>query len=175
MVQIPILDLGPAPCLFLSTQAPPTCCSNLRFLARSNQSAERAATLPASEGGSMLEQLFRADPNMFLPWRSQGSREKPTQARGEGVTSTQKSTSLDLTSDFLLCNIVAIQRLSVRNPDVWVTTADHSSSNGKQPVSDWTHPRVEWPRLQMPNLTGWQHFEISVSLCQWTQLVGNSV
>lgn len=116
MVQIPILDLGPAPCLFLSTQAPPTCCSNLLFLARSNQSAERAATLPASEGGSMLEQLFRADPNMFLPWRSQGSREKPTQARGEGVTPTQKSTSLDLTSDLLLCNIVAIQRLSVRNP-----------------------------------------------------------
>lgn len=77
MVQIPILDLGPAPCLFLSTQAPPTCCSNLRFLARSNQSAERAATLPASEGGSMLEQLFRADPNMFYHEEARAAEKNP--------------------------------------------------------------------------------------------------
>lgn len=119
-----------------------------------------------------LEQLLRADPNMFLPWRSRGSRETPTQAWGEDVTSTQKSTSLDLTSDFLLCNIVAMQRLSVRTPQ---RLGDLCWSQLIRWEAACLWLNSSWPRLQTPDLTGWQHFEISVSLCQCTQRVGNVV
>lgn len=134
------------------------------------QPISRKSCYPSCFRRRKLEQLLRADPNMFLPRRSRGSRETATQAWGEDVTSTQKSTSLDLTSDFLLCNIVATQRLSVRTPrrlgDLCWSQLIKWEAAGL-----WLNS--SWPRLQTPNLTGWQHFEISAS--QWTQRVGNIV